>query len=250
MSCGIRVENLKKTYPANLTGKSRNVEAVKAVSFALGQGDIFGLIGPSGCGKSTIVRVLAGLLNQDSGVAELRGRLGFVSQDPYAALSPVMRVEAIIAEPLIFSGAKKNLRDCAEQIREVMAKVHLDYDKYRRRLPSELSGGERQRVAIARALVNDPGALILDEPVSMLDYDVKLEILGILRELASENDYAILLISHDIWFVREICTHIAVMESGMIIEEGTPKEICENPKNELTQKLVLASLDLKRYLDG
>ena len=225
-------------------------EAVRGVSFELGHGDVFGLIGPSGCGKSTIARILAGLTDADSGVAELRGLLGFVSQDPYSALSPVMRVEAIIAEPLIFCGKAKNVRSCAGHVQHVMEHVRLDYDKYRQRLPSELSGGERQRVAIARALIMQPGVLILDEPVSMLDYDVKLEIQEILCELAAEHDYAILLISHDIGFVRKLCTRIAVMESGLIIEEGSPEEVCAAPKCELTKKLVRASLDLKGYLDS
>jgi len=226
----------------------KTVEAVRGVSFELGHGDVFGLIGPSGCGKSTIARTLAGLLKPDSGEIEVRGRLGFVSQDPYSSLSPVMRAHAIVAEPLIFRGLRRRSGDCAQAVRDVFSKVRLDYDSYWDRLPSELSGGERQRLAIARALIGDVGVLILDEPVSMLDFDVKIEIMDILRELAVNHDYAVLLISHDIGFVRDICTRVAVMESGLIIEEGTPEQICLNPQNELTKKLVLASLDLNAYM--
>jgi ABC-type glutathione transport system ATPase component len=128
-----------------------------------------------------------------------------------------------------------------------MSRVRLDYDEFKDRLPGELSGGQRQRVAIARALIADPGVLILDEPTSMLDYDVKVEIMDILRHLAANNDYAILLISHDIGFIRDICTYISVMECGQIIEEGNPDEIYNSPKKELTKKLVLASQDLQKY---
>jgi len=248
MSFGISAAGIKKAYGTGLSGKGRIVEAVGGVSFTVKHGGAFGLIGPSGCGKSTVARIVAGILKPDSGTVEVNGMCGFVSQDPYSSLSPVMRLEAVVAEPLIFGGKAKNTRACSDEVRGAMAKVQLDYKKYRRRLPSELSGGERQRAAIARALIGKPRVLILDEPVSMLDYDVKYEIMDILQNLVSENNYAILLISHDIGFVKDLCTYIAVMDSGLIIEEGTPEQICGSPREELTQKLVMASLDLKKYL--
>jgi len=260
MSCGIIVRDLKKSFytggawspgfmrSPNTVRAAKTVEAVRGVSFELGHGDVFGLIGPSGCGKTTIAKTLARLITPDSGTAEVRGRLGFVSQDPYSSLSPVLRVSSIVAEPLFFGRLAGRSGDCSGLVRRALAQVRLDYDVYKDRLPSELSGGERQRVAIARALIGDVGVLILDEPASMVDYDVKLEITDILRQLAKNHDYAILLISHDIGFVRDVCTYIAVMESGQIIEEGAPTEICESPQHEQTRKLVLASLDLKAYL--
>jgi len=238
LSCGIHVHDLKKSYRAK---SYKTVEAVRGVSFDIGHGDVLGLIGPSGCGKTTIACAIAGLLTPDSGTAGVTGRLGFVSQDPYSSLCPVMRVCDIVAEPLVF---RKQTKD-AEVVRDALAQVGLDYDTLKNRLPHELSGGQRQRVAVARALVASGGVLILDEPVSMLDYDVKADIAAILRSLV---DYAVLLISHDIGFVRDLATHIAVMDNGLIVESGAPEEICENPQNMLTKKLVLASLDLKAYL--
>jgi len=245
MSCGITVRDLKKSFRP----KSRSaeiVEAVKSVSFEISHNEVFGLIGPSGCGKSTIAKVIAGLLEPDSGIVELIGRLGFVSQDPYSSLSPVMRVNAIVSEPLKFGGIKFS----EQTVRDAMSRVRMDYDEFKDRLPHQLSGGQRQRVAIARALIADTGVLILDEPTSMLDYDVKHEIMDIISNLARNSNYAVLLISHDIGFVHDICTRIAVMENGLIVEEGSPEEICTNPQNELTKKLILASQDLQKYFEA
>ena len=244
MSCGITVWNMNKKYRPN-SRAAEIVEAVKSVSFEITHGEVFGLIGPSGCCKSTIARAIAGLIKPDSGEASFSGRLGFVSQDPYSSLSPVMRVGKIIAEPLKFSEKKYS----GEAVREAMLKVRLDYDTFKDRLPRELSGGERQRVSVARALIASSGVLILDEPVSMLDYDVKLEITDILRDLVADSDYAILLISHDISFVRSLATHIAVMRQGVIIEEGVPDKIYSSPQEDLTKKLILASSDLQGYLE-
>lgn len=246
MSCGITVKDLYKTYHPKTV---KEVKAVRGVSFRLGHGDVLGLIGPSGCGKSTIVKALTGLVTPDKGIASISGRLGFVSQDPYSALCPVMRVGDIVAEPMKFNGFGNRFGDRdVKDVKESFEKVRLNYDKFKDRLPNELSGGERQRIAIARALMAAGGVLILDEPVSMLDYDVKLEITEILRDLVKNLDYAVLLISHDICFVRNIATRVLVMESGQIIEDNSPQKICEEPQNELTRKLVLASLDLHRYL--
>jgi len=237
MSCGITVRDLKKNY--------RHVEAVRGVSFEIGHGQALGLIGPSGCGKSTIAKTLAGLLKPDGGEAAVRGRLGFVSQDPYSSLCPVMRVGDIVVEPLIF---RRERTGRVEAVREAFSQVRLDYDKLSGRLPHELSGGERQRVAIARALIAAGGVLILDEPASMLDYDVRLEVADILRGLIKSSDHAVLLISHDIGFVRDIATHIAVMRDGLIIESGGVDEVCRSPQSELTEMLVSASLDLGAFL--
>lgn len=249
MSCGIEVVNLKKSYISTSLGRKKRVDAVRGVSFSLGHGDVFGIIGPSGCGKSTIAKTLAGLLRPDEGQALVRGRLGFVSQNPYSSLSPVMRVHDIVSEPLSFNPEFAARKDKADMVRNALKKVRLDYDVYKNRFPSELSGGERQRVAIARALIAEPGVLILDEPVSMLDYDVKLEVIDILRDLSANSDYAVLVISHDIGFVQKLCTWIAVMNKGQIIEDGSVIDICENPKQELTKNLVRAALDLKAYLE-
>ena len=239
----ISIRDLKKSYNTN---SSKITYAVRGVSFTIVPGEVLGLIGPSGCGKSTIAKIIAGLVRPDSGTAEVTGQLGFVSQDPYSNLSPVMKVCDIVSEPLRWSKKEKNIND----VKDAFTKVRLDFDKFKNRLPHELSGGERQRISIARALIAASSVLILDEPVSMLDYDIKLEITDILQNLVTTSNYAALLISHDINFVRDIATHIAVMQQGLIIEEGNSHQLCENPQKELTKKLVLASLNLKSYLRG
>jgi len=239
MSCGITVCDLKKNY--------RHVEAVRGVSFEIGHGQVLGLIGPSGCGKSTVAKALAGLTKPDGGEATVRGRLGFASQDPYSSLCPGMRVRDIVAEPLIF---RRERVGHEEAVREAFSQVRLDFDKLSNRLPHELSGGERQRVAIARALIAAGGVLILDEPASMLDYDTKLEIADVLRDLVKNFDHAVLLISHDIGFVRDIATHIAVMRDGLIVEAGGADEVFRNPQRRLTKTLLSVSLDLGGYLSG
>ncbi|MCL2401963.1 MAG: dipeptide/oligopeptide/nickel ABC transporter ATP-binding protein [Oscillospiraceae bacterium] len=223
----INVHDLKKSfYPKR--GSSEIIHAVRGVSFTIKPGEVLGLIGPSGCGKSTVARLIAGLIQPDEGSAESVGRIGFVSQDPYSAISPVMRVGNIVAEPLRWR--KNKSADDLTAVSTALEKVKLDYDKFKNRLPRELSGGERQRVSLARAFIAAEGVLILDEPVSMLDYDVKLEITDILRGLVMDSGCAVLLISHDISFVREMATHIVVMQQGLIIETGTPEQICGNPQ--------------------
>ena len=243
----INVRDLKKSFYPKCRS-SEVIRAVRGISFTIGPGEVLGLIGPSGCGKSTVARLIAGLIQPEAGAVETTGRLGFVSQDPYSAISPVMRVGDIVAEPLRWR-KNKSAEDLTD-VSTALGKVGLDYDQFKNRLPRELSGGERQRVALSRALIAAEGVLILDEPVSMLDYAVKLEINDILRGLIVDSGCAVLLISHDISFVRDMATHVAVMQEGLIIETGSPDQICGNPQQELTKKLVLASTDLKTYLES
>ena len=241
----LRVENVKKVFPAK-RGKG-DVLAVNGVSFALRPGESLGITGPSGCGKTTLTRMILGLERPDGGTIEVEGRTGFVPQDPYASLDPRLTVYRCIAEPLIFLKQQRSWAACADAVRQVMAQVHLDYESYRDRFPSQLSGGERQRVSIARALVHQPDLLILDEPTSMIDQAVRQEITVLLRGLAMNEQRSFLMVTHDIGVSLSVCERLIVMDQGRIIEEGNTEAVLNAPKVELTKRLMLASKDIRSY---
>ena len=246
MSIGIEVKNLNKSFSKSKNDKTPN-HVVKDVSFSVDQGETFGLIGPSGCGKRTIAKILVDLLPADSGSVSVTKPIGFVSQNPYASLSPFMNVEKIVGETLLFTEDKASKSERITCVKRALEQVKMSYETYAKRLPSELSGGERQRIAIARALVAAPNVLILDEPTSMLDYDIKTEIASILMDIHERNNCAILLISHDISFIESLCSTIAVMETGNFVEIGPSSQIYNNPKHDMTKKLIAAASDLQKY---
>jgi ABC-type glutathione transport system ATPase component len=244
----IIVQELYKSFPKGAFQKEPS-PVLKGLSFTVQSGGIFGLIGPSGSGKSTAAKICAGLLVPDSGAVRVQGPAGFVSQDPYQSLAPFLRIEQIVAEPLLFSKKRFNRNERRELVEAALAQVRLDYAGYGKRLPSELSGGERQRAAIARAIVAKPRVLILDEPASMLDYDTKTEILTVLAGLKQHGTLSMLLISHDIALIKTLCSEIGVIQNGRIIEYGNTKTIFSSPVQVLTKKLIFAASDLQSYWD-
>ena len=237
-------------------GKSRKtIQAVDGVSFFLERGESLGIIGTSGSGKTTLLNMILGLIKPDMGMVSRPDSIGFVGQDPYASLCPTMTVEKAVAEPLIFLKRKKKLNDCFNAVEEVLDFVNLPWGTYGKRLPSELSGGERQRVGIARALIIQPTLLILDEPTSMLDQEVKTEIAGVISSISREKNTAFLMVTHDILLAAKICDRILVMSHGKIIEDNSTSEIIDNPSHPVTQDLINLSVDIKAYwnkyyLDG
>ncbi len=245
MNESLRLEHVSKTFPA--TRGREAVKAVQDVSLVLSPGESLGIIGPSGCGKTTLTRLILGQLKPDSGTVSVHGRIGFVPQDPYSSLDPTMTVGQIVGEPLRFTGQARRRKDCEMAVRRAMADIRLDYDIYGNRLPSALSGGERQRVAIARAMVLEPDLLILDEPTSMLDQVVKEEIGRLLADLATDCHRSFIMVTHDILMTSKICRRILVLNRGTKIEEGCTEQLLQMPRTELTQKLVLAATDLRRY---
>lgn len=248
MSRCLQLTEVRKAFPA-ARGRGQ-VQAVDGVSLALHTGESLGIIGPSGCGKTTLTRLILGLLRPDSGTVERQGRVGFVSQDPYASLDPAMTAYRLVAEPLRFTKRARRWEDCEEAVRRAMGQAQLDYDTCRDRLPSRLSGGERQRLAIARALVLQPELLVLDEPTSMLDQTVKEEIIALLARIARAADRSFLMVTHDVAVSAAVCSRLVVMEAGRIIEEGPAREVLQQPRTPLARRLVLAATDLPGYWEG
>jgi oligopeptide/dipeptide ABC transporter ATP-binding protein len=225
-------------------------KGIDGVSLDWRRGEILGVVGESGCGKSTLARTLLGLqptiggsvalsgvaVDGKQSKAELRRRVQMIFQDPYQTLNPRQRVSAIVTEPLIVQGVAEELRP--ERVRQALEDTGLDPERFLDRYPHQLSGGQRQRVAIAAALVLEPDGLICDEPVSMLDASVRVQILAVLVELQQRRGLALLFITHDLSLAWSLCDRIAVMYLGRVVEQGRAVEVIERPQHPYTQALV------------
>jgi peptide/nickel transport system ATP-binding protein len=251
----IEVRDLARTYTRSRWRRGTDVPALRGVSFAVAQGDRFGIVGESGSGKSTLVRLLAGLDRPSAGeiryrgmridtlpekrLGELRSGLQIVFQDPMGSLDPRMRVRDIICEPL--GRVDRN------RVRDLLDAVGLPTgsgDRY----PHQFSGGQRQRISIARALAPRPSVLIADEPVSALDVSVRKQILDLLGRLVDEFELTLVLVSHDLTVVRHVCDRVAVMRRGEIVELGGVREIYQAPKHSYTRELIAAAPSLPAAL--
>jgi ABC-type dipeptide/oligopeptide/nickel transport system ATPase subunit len=219
----IAVSDLAVAYGSG----TRRFAAVQGVSFAIAEGETYGVVGESGSGKSTILRVISGLNRDWSGRLTIRGQeigkrrakrfyktVQMVFQDPYGSLHPRKTVDAILYEGLAVQG----MDDRERRIQRVLYDVGLE-DGFRFRHPHQLSGGQRQRVAIARALIMEPRILLLDEPTSALDVSVQAEILNLLSELRVRRRLTCILVSHNLAVIAHMCERIAVMHRGRIVEE-------------------------------
>ena len=219
--------------------KGKTQQAVKNVSFSLEKGEILGLVGESGCGKSSLSKAILGMTPYSGEIIHHTPRPQMVFQDPYGSLNPSKTIGWIVEEPLRLYG-KYDKAERRRRVLEMLERVGLGGDYYKR-YPRELSGGQRQRVSIATALIRRPRFIILDEPVSALDVTIQAQILELLRELHREKELSYLFISHDLNVIYELCDRVMVMNGGEIIEQGTVKEMFENPREEYTKKL-LASI--------
>ena len=240
----------------DLVKRFGRVAALSGVSFDLERGGSLGLVGESGSGKSTLARLLVGLERADEGSIRLAGvdvarfshrewlphrrRIQMVFQDPGGSLDPRLRVGAIVAEPLAIHriGTRAERRGRAI---ELLESVGLQTE-HAARLPHELSGGQRQRVAIARALALAPDVLVCDEPTSALDTRIQAQILRLLRDLRERLGVAILLVSHDLAVVREVCRDVLVLQRGEVVEHGPSEEVLLFPRHPHTRALADAVL--------
>jgi peptide/nickel transport system ATP-binding protein len=234
-----------------------HLRAVDHVSFALEQGETLALVGESGSGKSTVVRTLARLERSPAGAVLFDGqpagqhgrslrayrrRVQLIFQDPFASLNPMHTVRYHLARPLLrlHPGGSRSRLDAA--VAELLESVNLTpAAEVARKHPHELSGGQRQRVAIARALASSPDVLLADEPVSMLDVSIRLEILNLLDRLKRERSLALLYVTHDLATARHFSSQIMVMYRGEIVERGPADEVILRPSHPYTQLLAAAA---------
>lgn len=242
------------TLKKSLFGKPKQIlHAVDGLTFDIMQGETLGLVGGSGCGKTTLGRTLLHLIDSTSGTIAYRGKtldrfdssqmrhlrtkLQIIFQDPYSSLNPHITVGEAIMEPLRVHGMKSSDNERRDAVIELMQQVGLSpehFDRY----PHEFSGGQRQRVCIARALILQPELVVCDESVSALDVSVQAQVLNLLNDLKRRHGYTYLFITHDMAVVHYLADRIIVMESGRIVETGTPEEIFTTPQHPYTKKLI------------
>jgi peptide/nickel transport system ATP-binding protein len=241
-------------------GRREVVHAVREVSLSLYRSAVIALVGESGSGKSTVARLLAGQEHLSAGLIRLNGKavelptrrafrhykseVQLVFQDPFGSLNPAHTVRYHLERPIRLhrgrmssAQARREAEDLLEQVRLTPAEAFLA--KY----PHELSGGQRQRVAFARALAANPSVLLADEPVSMLDVSIRLEILALLDDLRQRFQLAMLYITHDIASARYFADEVLVMYAGQIVERGPAEEVTQQPAHPYTQLLVRSAPD-------
>jgi peptide/nickel transport system ATP-binding protein len=265
----LRAQSLSKVFRLRGSfGGRQAVQAVSEVSLELRRGSVLALVGESGCGKSTVARLLARLYPLSSGTMWLDGeqvarrggrarrkyaaQVQIVLQDPFSSLNAAHSIRHHLVRPLLLHRRGRpdtgNLDQAAVRLLE---EVNLTPGAdFLRRYPHELSGGQRQRVSIARALAVEPEVLLADEPVSMLDVSIRLEILRLLGRLVADRNLAMLYITHDIASARYFATETAVMYAGELVEQGPSEQVTQDPKHPYTQLLLASVPDPDRAARG
>jgi len=248
----LKLSDVTIEYPKR--GRIPAFTAVKDFNLEIYPGEIVGLVGESGSGKTTVGRAAIGLLPIKTGSVQVVGQeiagashkdlrgirrsTGIVFQDPASSLNPRLPIGESIGEPLFLANLAKG-DELHRRVEDLLASVELPRS-YRNRYPHELSGGQRQRVGIARALALAPDLLIADEPTSALDVSVQARFLDLLLDLQDKLKFACLFISHDLAVVDILSHRIAVMQHGVLVEQGMRDQILKNPQHEYTQRLISA----------
>ena len=250
----LSVRDLVKQFPVR-GSRHLKVHAVNSVDFDVARGEALGLVGESGSGKTTVGRLVLRLIEPTSGTIDFvgervsdmserdmrrfRSRIQMVFQEPHASLNPSTSVARNIDEPLRVGGMGR--RERAERVREVLHMVHLtedDGDKF----PHQLSAGQAQRVGIARAIATEPDLVVLDEPTSQLDIAIRAEIIDLLNEISGQLGMAYLFISHDLTAVRSVCSRIAVMYLGKIVEVAPTAQLFAGQRHPYSKALLSSVL--------
>ncbi|HTJ67593.1 MAG TPA: ABC transporter ATP-binding protein [Actinospica sp.] len=243
-------------------GHGTVVRAVEDATIQLKPGQILALVGESGSGKTTLARMLAGFHEPTSGRILLRGEpvgggrkarrsyysdVQLIFQDPFGSLNPLHRVRYNLERALRLHQPQLDKTARGQRIIELLERVGLvPAEEFAAKFPHELSGGQRQRVVIARALAVEPKVLLGDEPISMLDVSIRLEMLNLLQRLRAEDGLALLYITHDIASARYLCDEIAVMYAGQMVECGPKEEVIAAPQHPYTKLLIESSPDPER----
>ena len=235
-------------------GKKRTVKAVDGVTLRIREGEMFGLVGESGSGKTTFGQSLLRMHEPTSGSVRFRGeeilglgkkelrrlrpKMQYVFQDPFSALNPRLSIAAAIGEPMRAHGLATK-QDERDRVIEVLEQCGMEEDALDR-YPHEFSGGQRQRIVIARAMALQPEFVVADEPVSALDVSVQGQIVNLLTDLREQRRTSFLFISHDLSVVEHMCTSVAIMYRGQIVEQGTRDQIFGAAQHPYTQELLAA----------
>lgn len=252
----LELKNVSNTYYSNnsdIFGAGRSLKVLKDVSFNIRKGEIFGLVGESGCGKSTLGRSILNLTENINGKILIDGenikgtkniskKVQIVFQDPLSSLNPKKTIGWILEEPLKIH-KEGNKEERIKKVNKILELMGLD-SSYRNRYPQELSGGQRQRISIGSALMLNPKLIIADEPVSALDVSVQSQILNLMMDLHEKLDLSFLFISHNLNVVYYMCSRVAVMYLGEIVELASVEEIYNNPKHPYTKELLSSVLEI------
>jgi peptide/nickel transport system ATP-binding protein len=259
----LEAKNLFKEYRLGRGPKATALQAVRDVSLQLRRSAVVALVGESGSGKSTVAKLLAGQERPTSGEVLLDGELvhhsgrrGFrayksevqmVFQDPFASLNPTHRVRYPLERAVRLHRSELRRQAVADELVRLMNEVRLSpAEEFLQRYPHQLSGGQRQRVSIARALAVKPRVLLADEPVSMLDVSIRLEVLDVIDQLRERFELAVLYITHDIASARYFANETLVMYAGEIVERGPSEDLSQSPAHPYTQLLLAAAPDPDR----
>lgn len=235
-------------------GHAGYVKAVDGVNFDLHFGEAIAVVGESGCGKSSLMKTILGLYVPTKGkvifegqdlstmnsreLRRYRANVGYVQQDPFGALPPFMSVQRILEEPLIINGVKDK-DERLRRIRKVMEEVKMfPVEDFLAKFPHMLSGGQQQRIVIARAMIMEPKLIVADEPVSMLDASVRVEILKLMRGLQETHHLAVIYITHDLSTVRYFSERIFVMYAAQAVEKAKVNQLLEDPRHPYTHALL------------
>ena len=258
----VEARNLTKVYPLGESifggGAQGEVRAVDDVSLTIEAGETLALVGESGSGKSTLGRLVLRLIEPTSGkilfeghdlvvathgeLRRARREMQIIFQDPFGSLDPRLRVDEIVAEPLLIH-ERLSREEKRTRVAELLCAVGMD-ESAGQRFPHEFSGGQRQRIGIARALALRPKFIVADEPVSALDVSVGAQIVNLLAQLQREFKLTYLFISHSMPVVRYLATRIAVMHHGKIVETGSTEQITERPEHPYTKTLLGATPEI------
>jgi ABC-type oligopeptide transport system ATPase subunit len=252
----VEVEHLVKRFTrgGSVLRRGATAAAVDDVSFAIEEGETFGLVGESGSGKTTTGRCILRLVEPTSGAVRFRGdnvlafsrrqlrqarrEMQIVFQDPYSSLNPRMRARQIVEEPLVIHrlGSAADRRARAAELFQLVGLDAAHLERY----PDQFSGGQRQRIGLARALALEPSFVVLDEPVSALDVSVQAQVVNLLMDLQRQLKLTYLFIAHDLRLVEHICRRVAVMYRGKIVEMGPAAALFAAPQHAYTKALLSA----------